>query len=175
MVNYRRNFVPGGTYFFTATLKNRRSQLLLKHVDLLRQSFYQMKKERNLHVNAIVILPDHIHTVWTLPPGDNDYSNRWKMVKGLFTKSLKEKGFSFKHNHKGEHQLWQPRYWEHTITDEQDLENHINYIHFNPVKHGLVKEVKEWPYSSFHRYVNDGRLPNDWGGKAKDFKGLYGE
>lgn len=175
MVKYRRNFTPGGTFFFTATLKNRRSRLLLDKVDLLRQSFETVKKQKPFYINSIVILPDHIHTIWTLPPGDKNYADRWRLLKNEFTRACKPTENDLTKNKRGEYPLWQSRFWEHTIRDENDLENHINYIHYNPVKHGLAASAKKWPYSSFHRYVKQGILPDNWGGETGEFSGLYGE
>jgi putative transposase len=165
MVNYRRNLLPGGTYFFTATLYNRHYHWLTEYIDELRHAF---RKARNLHpfqIDAVVILPEHIHTIWTLPPSDADYPTRWKSLKAEFTRGLEKRGLPLSHRKDGSALVWQRRYWEHTIRNDTDLNHHIDYIHFNPVKHGLVERVAAWPYSSFHRYVHQGLLPTDWGGK----------
>ena len=173
MVNYRRNFLPGGTFFFTVTLHDRRSNLLVKNIDLLRESFQSVQHERPFEISTIVILPEHIHSIWTLPKNDKDYSTRWKLIKSRFTKGLTKSGYFLNKNDRGECNVWQKRYWEHTIRNDIDLQRHVDYIHFNPVKHDLVKSVKDWPYSSFHRYVSRGHLPNDWG--ATTCEGMFGE
>jgi REP-associated tyrosine transposase len=175
MVRYRRNFVPGGTYFFTVTLADRRSRALVDHVAALRNAFRTARRERPFAIDAVVILPEHLHIVITLPPGDADFSGRWRRIKGLFTRSAAAAGATFARNRKGEHALWQRRFWEHTIRDDGDFTRHVDYIHINPVKHGLVARVKDWPYSSFHRYVRQGLLPQDWAGAAADGETGYGE
>jgi putative transposase len=113
-----------------------------------------------------VILPDHLHTIWTLPSGDSDFSGRWRRIKAYFTHRLVAAGVSVKRHRNGEYALWQRRFWKHTIRNEIDFERHLDYVHFNPVKHGLVNRVREWPYSSFHAYVRRGVLPADWAGDA---------
>jgi REP-associated tyrosine transposase len=165
MVAYRRNFVPGGTFFFTVVLADRRSSLLIDRVDSLRTAFRVTRKERPFSVDAIVVLPDHLHAMLTLPSDDSDFSGRWRRIKSLFTRQAVARGFAGARNAKGEYQLWQRRFWEHTIRHEADFERHADYIHYNPVKHGLVSQVVDWRYSSFHRYVRQGILPMDWGGK----------
>ena len=164
MVGYRRSFVPGGTYFFTVTLQNRNSNYLIDHVDHLLESVQAVKKKSHFNEIASVILPDHLHTIWKLPKGDFDYPGRWKAIKSLFSKSLVKSGVPLVKNHRGEYPLWQRRYWEHTILNERDLTSHIDYIHYNPVKHGYVSKVSDWRWSSFHNYVSNGILPADWGG-----------
>jgi putative transposase len=169
MVRYRRNFVPGGTYFFTVTLNDRRSHALTDHIAALRGAFRATLRMRPFAIDAIVILPDHLHVMMTLPPGDADFSGRWRMIKSWFAKSVASK-ISIPRNRKGEYSLWQRRFWEHTIRDDEDFARHVDYIHINPVKHSLVTQVRDWPYSSFHRYVRRGILPDDWAGNfAGDF------
>ena len=175
MVNYRRNLVPGGTYFFTVTLEDRSSDRLVRHVRLLRAAFRQARAKRPFIVDAVAILPDHLHCIWTLPAGDADYSHRWRLIKSSFSHSLHSAGFSAKRNGKGEYNLWQRRFWEHTIRDEADFETHVNYIHYNPVKHKLVERVMDWPYSSFHRFVRLGEIDAAWGGDFTSPDGTYGE
>jgi putative transposase len=162
MVNYRRNFLPGGTYFFTVTLRNRRADLLVRHVHLLREAFRSVRRVQPFAVDAIVVLPDHLHCIWTLPPGDTNYSNRWRLIKGRFARKLADADAPIRQNTKGEYDVWQRRFWEHTIRDERDFQAHADYIHYNPVKHGFVKQVREWPYSSFHRFVRLRWLRADW-------------
>ena len=164
MVNYRRNRLAGATYFFTVTLHDRHSQHLTTHIDALRQAFRAAHKAKPFQIDAIVVLPEHLHTIWTLPEGDADYAGRWRMIKSRFTRLLAKRGIAMTRNTKGEYDLWQRRYWEHTILDDLDLQRHADYIHFNPVKHGLVQRVADWPHSSFHREVRRGMLPEDWAG-----------
>jgi len=118
-------------------------------------------------IDAIVVLPDHLHAVWTLPPNDADFPGRWKAIKRHFTHALLTHGVSLARNAKGEYSLWQRRYWEHTIRDETDLQRHVDYIHYNPVKHDVVARASAWPFSSFHRYVRLGWLSADWGGREE--------
>jgi putative transposase len=160
MVQYRRNWLPGGTFFFTATLLDRRSRILTEHINFLRQAFRSARNKALFQVVAVVVLPDHLHTIWTLPEGDADYAGRWKAIKAGFTRALKAHGVTLVSDGNAGYRLWQPRYWEHTIRDDHDLQTHVDYIHFNPVKHKLVKRAADWPYSSFHRYVRQGWLPN---------------
>ena len=176
MVQYRRNWLPGETFFFTATLLDRRSRLLTEHINILRQAFRSTRNEAPFQVIAVVVLPNHIHTILTLPEGDVDYSGRWEAIKGGFTRALRTRGIPLLPNGNGGYRLWQARYWEHTIRDNRDLQAHMDYIHFNPVKHGLVKRAMDWPYSSFHRYVRLGWLPKDWAGELNvPDEGRFGE
>jgi putative transposase len=164
MALYRRNFVPGGTYFFTVTLADRRSSMLVDQVKALRSAFRVARTERPFSIDAIVILPDHLHVVMSLPPDDADFSGRWRRIKGHFSTELIAAGAALKRASNGDLLLWQRRFWEHTIRDDGDFARHVDYIHFNPVKHGLVSRVRDWPHSSFHAYVRQGQLPEDWAG-----------
>jgi putative transposase len=164
MVRYRRNFVPGGTFFFTLTLADRRSSVLVDDVGLLRAAFRSARERRPFAVDAIVILPDHLHAILTLPSGDSDFSGRWKAMKARFTRSIVTTGAGIPRDNRGEYLLWQRRFWEHTIRDDDDFERCANYVHFNPVKHRLVSTPGEWLFSSLHRYVRAGILPHNWGG-----------
>ena len=175
MVRYRRNFVPGGTYFFTVTLADRTSSAMVRHMDALRMAFRTARRERPFMIEAIVVLPEHLHTVWTLPPGDPDFSGRWKRIKAYFTHRLVAAGEPVTRRRNGEYALWQRRFWEHTIRNEIDFERHVDYVHFNPVKHKLVSRVSEWPYSSFHLYVRHGLLPADWAGDGEEPTRDFGE
>lgn len=175
MVRYRRNFVPDGTFFFTVTLKDRRSKALVEHVALLRAAFRKVRMRRPFGIEAIVVLLDYLHAIFTLPPDDADFSGRWQMIKASFTTGVLAAGVAITRNAKGEYDLWQRRFWEHTIRDDGDLERHVNYIHFNPVKHGLVAKVSAWPYSSFHQYARRGILPADWAGIVQDDIRGFGE
>jgi putative transposase len=112
---------------------------------------------------AIVILPEHLHTVWKLPHNDSNYAGRWRLIKSYFSQALIKQNITLLKNSRGEYNLWQKRYWEHTIKDEKDLETHIDYIHYNPVKHNLVKQPGDWPYSSFHLYIKKNLLSPNWG------------
>ena len=164
MVDYRRNRVPGGTFFFTVNLHNRQSTLLVDRVGELRDSFTAVREKHPFHIDAIVVLPGHLHAVWTLPDGDDDYALRWRLIKTRFTQSL---------NRSADTKVWQDRYWEHTIRDEPDFEAHVNYAHINPVKHGYVERAIDWPHSSIHRYVREGVIAEDWA--AEPLNGKFGE
>lgn len=175
MVLYRRNFLPGGTYFFTVTLVDRRSSVLVENVDALRNAFRTARRERPFELDAIVILPDHLHAVMTLPPHDADFAGRWRRIKGHFSSALLRDGVEITRHSNGELALWQRRYWEHTIRDGGDFARHIDYAHFNPVKHGYVRCVCDWPHSSFHLYVRNGMLPEDWAGENGESRDGFGE
>jgi putative transposase len=175
MVRYRRNFIPGGTYFFTVTLADRTSSALVDNVTALRMAFRIARQERPFTIDAIVILPDHLHTIWTLPSGDSDFSGRWRRIKAYFTHRLVAAGVPVKRHRNGECGLWQRRFWEHTIRNEIDFEQHVDYVHFNPVKHKLVSRALDWPYSSFHAYVRRGLLPADWAGDVDEGRMDFGE
>lgn len=164
MTNYRRNYVPGGTFFFTVNLLERKQTLLIDHIDKLRASFKTVLTRHAFIIDAIVILPDHLHAVLTLPPGDSDFSNRWRKIKAGFSQSISpNECLSKSRQSKSERGIWQRRFWEHTIRDETDLQQHIDYIHFNPVKHGYCNKAIDWPYSSFQRFLDNNLYPKDWG------------
>ena len=165
MSNYRRYRVSGGCYFFTVNLLERNKHLLVEHVDLLREAVRITKQQRPFHINAWVVLPEHLHCIWTLPPDDDDFSSRWRAIKTHFSKALpKGERLTLNRQQRGERGIWQRRYWEHVIRDDNDYVRHIDYIHFNPVKHGWVDAVKDWPYSTFHQFVEQGVYSQDWGG-----------
>lgn len=171
-MQYRRVFVPGGSYFFTLVTERRR-QLFIDEatVNLLRQGFRQVKLKRQFEIDAVVVLPDHLHCIWTLPAGDNDFSTRWRLIKTWFTKHYDQHDVlksNFARRNKKQHPIWQHRFWEHVIRDQQDFERHVDYIHYNPVKHGYVNKPCDWPYSSFRRYVEQGILPMNWGESGMD-------
>jgi putative transposase len=171
MSNYRRNYVPGGTYFFTAVTHERRPLFDGDHPrSLLRAAIQAVRSKRPFDIVATVLLPDHFHCVWTLPEGDADYSTRWRQIKEAFTVSYLKAGgaegtMSASRRRHGERSVWQRRFWEHTCKDQDDLNRCLDYIHWNPVKHGLVQLVRDYPWSSFHRYVEEGVYPPDWGGE----------
>jgi putative transposase len=175
MVGYRRNRVRGGTYFFTVTLADRRSTALVDHILALRTAFRTARQERPYTLDAAVILPDHLHAIMTLPQGDADFAGRWRRIKGHFSTRLLAAEFPVRRHRNGELALWQRRYWEHTIRDEADFARHVDYVHYNPVKHGLVRSVGDWPHSSFHLYVRHGLLPPDWAGTLADSSTTFGE
>jgi len=167
MPDYRRNRVPGGTYFFTVNLLERSNTLLVSHVDALREAVRKVRAARPFHIDAWVVLPEHMHAVWTLPPGDTDYSARWRAIKIAFAKAIPNTEFrSAVRVTRGERGIWQRRFWEHTIRDDWDFAAHVDYVHINPMKHGLVASVMDWPYSSFHRYVARGIYAPDWAGQG---------
>jgi putative transposase len=176
MTNYRRNFVAGGSYFFTVNLAERRLRLLTQHVDMPRSAFRKVRARHPFTVEAIVILPDHLHSIWTLPADDADYALRWRLIKSTFSRLLPlGERVSESRLIKGERGIWQRRYWEHTLRDDGDFGRHVDYIHFNPVKHGHAGRVKDWPYSSFHRMVRLGVYPEDWAGDFTNDGAEFGE
>ena len=163
MPEYRRNQVPDGTFFFTVNLLDRRSDLLVRHVDALRDAVRQTRLRAPFRIDAWVVLPDHMHCLWTLPEDDADFPGRWRAIKTVFAKSLpKGEPRSPVMTRRGERGIWQRRYWEHTIRDDRDFAAHMDYTHFNPVKHGLVEHPAEWPHSSFRRCVAAGLYPAGW-------------
>ena len=171
MTDYLRYRIDGGTYFFTVNLAERNRTLLTERIDNLREAFRVVKEAHPFKIDAMVILPDHLHTIWTLPDGDHDFSQRWRQIKSAFSKEIaKEERISRSCLRKQERGIWQRRFWEHAIRDEEDFRRHVDYIHFNPVKHGYVQKVADWPYSSFHRYVRLGILP--WIGQELEFVNL---
>jgi putative transposase len=164
MSRYTRAFTPGGTFFFTVNLADRSGTLLIDQIDKLRENLRHVRDRHPFHIDAIVVLPDHLHAIWTLPPGDADYPTRWTLIKAGFSRGLpKNERIGSSRIAKGERGIWQRRYWEHQIRDETDYARHVDYIHYNPVKHGYVKSPIDWPQSSIHRYVRDGILLPDWG------------
>ncbi len=177
MTNYRRNFLPGGSYFFTVNLADRRRRLLTDHIELLRTGFRYAQDRHPFTIEATVVLPDHLHAIWTLPEGDADFALRWRLIKTVFSRGLPqgEEEISKSRSGKGERGIWQRRYWEHTLRDEGDFARHADYIHFNPVKHGHVGRVRDWPYSTFHRMVRLGVYPEDWAGDCRDEGVDFGE
>ena len=172
MPNYRRVWHPGGTYCFTVTLLQRRNNdLLTREIDLLRTVVADVRGRHPFRIHGWVVLPDHMHCVIELPDGDVDYAVRWRLIKMGFSKGMPktEQRSSVRHR-RGERGIWQRRFWEHLIRDEEDFRAHMDYVHFNPAKHGLVTRVVDWPYSTFHRLVEQGVYPPDWGGSAESDK-----
>ncbi|MBE1160086.1 REP-associated tyrosine transposase [Dyella acidiphila] len=162
-MRYRRVKTPGGTYFFTVNLATRTSSLLIDRIDALRNAVRQVKAQHPFRILAWAVLPDHMHAIWVMPEHDGDYSNRWKLIKQRFSKSIERtEAVSSSRQHKGERNIWQRRFWEHQIRDERDLQSHVDYVHINPVKHGHVNRASDWPYSSIHRYIRAGMVTPDW-------------
>jgi putative transposase len=163
MTDYRRNRVPGGTFFFTVNLYDRQSRLLAQHIDALRNAVRQIQRRAPFHIDAWVVLPEHMHALWTLPEDDTDYARRWNAIKTDFSRNLPPGEYrSASRKIRRERGIWQRRFWEHTIRDDQDYANHMDYIHFNPVRHRLVEQVADWPFSSFHRAVAKGQYAREW-------------
>jgi putative transposase len=169
MTSYRRSRIEGGTYFFTQVTHQRQPCLCTDVArPLLRAAFLKVREKYPFAIDAIVLLPDHIHCIWTLPPNDSDYATRWRLIKSDVTKQeasvLKlQANRSESRQNRRESNLWQRRFWEHWIRDDDDFARHCDYIHYNPVKHGLCQQVMDWKYSSFHRYVAQGIYSVDWG------------
>jgi putative transposase len=175
-MRYRRSYQPGGSYFFTLVTYRRQPLLSIpENIDRLRTAFKRETEKNPFTIDAIVILPDHLHTLWILPEGDHDYSSRWSRIKRYF--SIGSVGAhalqSPSRSRKREKPVWQRRFWEHVIRDENDWRRHMDYIHYNPVKHGHVRMPGEWPYSSFARCVKKGWYPPDWGAtEPENLKGI---
>ncbi len=177
MTQYRRHFQAGVLYFFyrqpgepAAVPVDRRCRIVARGIR------YTLERHP-FTLEASVALPEHLHAIWTLPPGDTDYSTRWRLIKSHFSRALPaDERRSASHLDKGERGIWQRRYWEHTLRDEADFQRHADYIHFNPVKHGHVNRVAGWPYSSFHRDVRLGMYAPVWAGIAgEEGSGSFGE
>lgn len=163
MTDYRRARVAGGTYFFTVALADRRSSLLTERVDLLRACFQSVRARHPFRIDAMVVLPEHLHCVWTLPEDDADYSKRWFLIKSEFSRGISP-GEQRRPSRvvRRERGIWQRRFWEHVIRDERDLQTHVDYVHINPVKHGHVQRAIDWPHSSIHRHVKQGLCDASW-------------
>jgi putative transposase len=150
--------MPGGCYFFTVVCWSRRPVFNTPEpVDLLRKAMRTVKQSRPFDIEAMVVLPDHLHCIWRLPETDDDFSGRWREIKKYLTRRLT------RHPGGNGTPVWQPRFWEHSIRDDEDMQRHMDYVHYNPVKHGLVSAPVDWPYSSFHAAVRRGLYSRDWG------------
>lgn len=169
MSRYRRSLLAGGTYFFTVVTYRRQTILcdeIFRHA--LRSAIESVRVSRPFTINAWVLLPDHLHCIWTLPQDDADFSTRWMMIKRKVsiacTAQYEQADWltTSKQKHR-ESTIWQRRFWEHQIRDDIDYAKHLDYLHYNPVKHGLVNQAKDWQYSSFHRYVKNGFYEETWG------------
>jgi putative transposase len=175
MPNYRRAFVPGGCWFFTVNLLERQQTLLVDHVAVLREAIAATRQSYPFDIDAFVVLPDHLHAIWSLPPGDSDFSTRWRLIKNRFARALpRTERLSAVRAARNERGIWQRRFWEHLIRDETDYARHVEYCYINPLKHQLVPRVSDWPYSSFHRDVRSGLFVEDWAGSI-DTNGDFGE
>jgi putative transposase len=175
MPNYRRAFTPGGCWFFTVNLLDRRQTLLVDRIELLREAVAATRQSHTFSIDAFVVLPDHLHAVWSLPDGDSDFSTRWRLIKNRFARALpRHEPLDAVRIARNERGIWQRRFWEHRIRDEADYARHVEYCYINPFKHGLVARVQDWPYSSFHRDVRAGIFPIDWAGEA-EARGGFGE
>ena len=169
MPNYRRWYQAGGTWFFTVVTCNRYHLFEDSSArTLLGNCIRREQAEHPFAVDAIVLLHDHLHAVWSLPPSDMDFSSRWKRIKANFSRDWIAAGgaesvISNKARTRGQRGIWQNRFWEHMIRDENDLKNHCDYIHYNPVKHEYVGAPRDWPYSSFRRFVALGEYDLNWG------------
>ena len=180
MSNYRRAQTPGGSYFFTV-VTYRRQPLLVDPESrrILRTIIQQVRKEYPFTIDAWVLLPEHMHCMWTLPTGDADYSKRWGLIKAGFSKATQAllKRPEWINRSKAKHRestIWQRRFWEHQIRDQEDFNRHMDYIHWNHVKHGHVSRVADCPFSTFHRYAAQGVYPPDWtGGETTPGAGLF--
>ena len=187
MPNYRRAFQPGGTFFFTVVTCDRRPILCTEAArPILRAAISNCKALYPFTIGAFVLLPDHLHAIWTLPETDSGFSRRWGVIKLQFTKAWRDAGgdeqpVSIGKDHQRRAGVWQPRFMEHLIRDADDFNAHVDYVHYNPVKHGYAACPHVWPYSSFHRWVRDGYYETDWNCccnktqlKPPNFKGLDG-
>ena len=162
-MRYRRADVAGGTFFFTVNLADRSSRLLVDHIDDLRAAVRTVNKRHPFEIVAWVVLPEHMHAIWTLPRDDRDFSARWSLIKSSFSRAIaRNEVVPASRAGKRERGIWQRRYWEHLIRDEIDLQRHVDYVHINPVKHGHVERAAYWPHSSIHRYIERGWLTEDW-------------
>ena len=169
MSNYKRIYIPGGTYFFTLVTYRRKPVFAEKsNIAALRHAMQKVQIAKRFHIDAIVILPDHLHSIWRLPENDVDYSGRWREIKKATSREINGRS-----NRANERPVWQRRFWEHLIQDEEDWRRHMDYIHYNPVKHGLVTRPADWRWSSFQKLVKRGWYEEDWGGVAPpDISGM---
>ena len=175
-MHYRRSRTEGGTYFFTVNLADRTSDLLVREIDALRSVLRTARQRHPFTIVAMVVLPDHLHALWRLPPADADFPVRWSLIKAAFSRRLPQgERICQSRKMKRERGIWQRRYWEHLIRDDSDLAKHVDYIHYNPVKHGYVARAADWRYSSIHRYISQGWLTADWAAGLRIETGKFGE
>jgi putative transposase len=175
MPDFRRCYALGGTWFFTVALRDRRSRLLVDKIEALREATVWTVRRYPFRIDAFVVLPEHLHAIWTLPPNDTDFSIRWRMIKTRFVRALPTiEPLTRTMVERGERGIWQRRFWEHQIRDDRDFGQHADYCAINPVKHGLVRRAVDWPYSSFHRDLKRGIYDENWGATV-EFRGDFGE
>jgi putative transposase len=175
MPNYRRYRVEGGCWFFTVNLLDRRKRLLVEHIADLREATAWTMRRHPFRIDAFVVLPDHLHAIWTLPDGDSDFSMRWRLIKTRFARALpRTEPLSTTRVANGERGIWQRRFWEHLIRNDNEFGHYADYCAINPVKHRHVRRAVDWPYSSFHRDLRRGIYTEDWG-TAIDVTGAFGE
>ncbi len=178
MADYRRSRIEGGTYFFTVVTHGRSPLFAdVSARELLGDKLRECREAWPFEIDAIVLLPDHLHAIWTLPRGDSDYGQRWAWIKKEFTKAWlaaggAEQPVSEVRRDRGDRGVWQPRFWEHAVEDEHDFDRHFDYVHYNPVKHGLASSPADWPHSSFRRWVARGVYDEHWGRTALTFDDL---
>ena len=181
MSSYRRSNTAGGTYFFTVVTQGRQPLLCAPDIlAALRQAIDHTRQTLPFTIDAWVVLPDHMHAIWTLPQDDADFGKRWGVIKARVSKACRARLDlpSLRPPSKAKHResaLWQRRFWEHQIRDEADFTHHMDYVHFNPVKHGLAPRARDWPHSSFHRCVKQGVYAPDWGVAASFPEQGFGE
>ena len=155
---------------------NRKQDLLVRHIDILREAVRRVRQNHPFTIVAMVVLPEHLHAIWQLPQNDTNYPLRWSLIKACFSRALpKTESICPSRARKRERGIWQRRYWEHQIRNETDLQHHVDYIHYNPVKHGYTARPADWPFSSIHQYIAEGALPEDWGYGEMDMLSSYGE
>ncbi len=180
MPQYRRAWIPGGTFFFTLVTQHRKPWLIEEPArNALRKAIEHVRCRRPFEIDAWVLLPEHLHCIWTLPEGDADFATRWRLIKHYVSRQLSKQDFAAQNDlsrlKRGEASLWQRRFWEHLIKDEADYHLHCDYIHYNPVKHGLCQAPVNWPYSSLRRLIAQGLYPSDWAvAETRRFAGLDG-
>ena len=164
MPDYRRTWVRGGTYFFTVNLlERRRNDLLVRHIDTLRTAVRVTRRDHPFSIHGWMVLPDHLHCILELPAGDDDFALRWQVIKRRFSLAIPGTEYrSTVRQRRRERGIWQRRYWEHLLRDDEDYRRHMDYLHYNPVKHGWAKQVADWPYSTFHHHVKSGIYPANW-------------
>ena len=182
LANYRRAKAAGGSYFFTVVTYRRQKFLCDDPVrDALRQAIQETRTTSPFVIDGWVLLPDHLHCIWTLPECDVEFGKRWAMIKRFVSKRcgsilFHDEWRNDSKRRRNESTVWQRRFWEHMIRDEKDFSQHMDYLHYNPVRHGLVASVKDWPFSTFHRLVEAGIYPEDWGGRGDAQEGeVFGE
>lgn len=164
MANYKRAWQPGNLVFTVVLAERQNNHLLVERIDLLRKVVREVQENHPFRIHGWVVLPEHLHALLELPEGDTNFPLRWRQIKSKFSRAIpNSEARSESRWRRGERGIWQRRYWEHLIRDQEDFNHHLDYIHINPVKHGLVTAPKDWPYSTFHRWVQQGRYPLSWG------------